>query len=75
MFDHDELANRFRRPVPAPATLDLDIRDAYVDLAMMIAHFTPPGREQALALTHLETSCLFMGSSIDRGGRTEARTA
>lgn len=42
------------------------IREKARELALMIATYTPPSREQSVALTNLETAVMFANASIAR---------
>lgn len=43
------------------------IKQAAVDLELVIKQCTPPGRRQSLALTHLETAAMFAVKSAAVG--------
>lgn len=43
------------------------LRKKYKDLAHFIVELTPAGREQAMALTNLETSSFWANAGIARG--------
>lgn len=43
------------------------IRSLYHELARAVVQMTPPGREQALALTELEASSMWANAAIARG--------
>ncbi len=42
------------------------LRDAAKVYGLLIAELTPLSREQSLALTHLETACMFANAAIAR---------
>lgn len=43
------------------------LRSLYRELALAVVQMTPPGREQAVALTELETSVMWANAAIARG--------
>lgn len=43
------------------------VRSLYRELALALVQMTPPGREQALALTELEASVMWANAAIARG--------
>lgn len=63
-----ELDNRFTYHSPRPDQLPRYqyIRETAKNLARLIAKFTPPSREQALALTKLEEAVMHANSAIAR---------
>lgn len=63
-----ELDNRFtyHRPRPDQLPRYQYIRETAKNLARLIAKFTPPSREQALALTKLEEAVMHANSAIAR---------
>jgi len=56
----------------APSEEDIakmvELREAAKQLALLIADSVPVGREQSLALTHLEESIMFANAGIVRAG-------
>lgn len=40
------------------------IKERFLELARFILSCTPPGRDQSLALTHLQTASMFTSTSI-----------
>lgn len=67
--ENDELANRFKYHIPknedVSKRLDL-VRSNCYQLAKWIKDNTPPGREQALAFTHLEEVMFWANAGIAR---------
>jgi alkyl hydroperoxide reductase subunit AhpC len=64
----DDLAKRFTYHPPKatqPERYEF-LRDHAHMLAVMICENTPAGREQATAITHLETACFFANAAIAR---------
>lgn len=45
----------------------VELREQCKTLAYLIASDTPPGREQSLALTHLEETMMWSNAAIARG--------
>jgi len=70
MIDDKELNKRFDYYVPDAARIAQHhgIREFYKGLAEYIIDSTPEGREQSLALTHLEISMFWANASIARQG-------
>lgn len=64
-----DLENRFTYHAPKGDQTDryVKLREKYKELAHMIVDLTPTGREQATALTNLETSSFWANASIARG--------
>lgn len=64
----EDIVNRFTYHPPAPNQIERydDLRTAGRNLALMIAATVPASREQALALTHLETAIFFANAAIAR---------
>jgi hypothetical protein len=67
-IDADELAIRFTYHAPQGTQPERyqAIRDAAAQLADLIVSTTPDSREQALAITHLETAVMFANAAIAR---------
>lgn len=69
-----ELRRRFTYHAPRPELGQLEryarLRDETHALALRITELTPPGREQALALTHLEQAVMWANAAIARGEAT-----
>lgn len=66
-----DLENRFRWHTPkdlATGEKHGIIRDKCFNLALIIIDTVPPGREQALALTHLEEVMMWGNAGIARNG-------
>lgn len=63
-----DVANRFTYHPPKPDQLPRyeELRDRGRSLAEHIVRLTPPSREQALALTHLEEAIFFANAAIAR---------
>ena len=68
MISHVELGRRFNYHAPdvAKEVKHLAIREYCKGLAEYIVDTTPEGREQSLALTHLEESMFWANASIAR---------
>lgn len=69
MADCDELINRFRHHPPGtPERADEHkrVRELCLELALEMTKIVPPGREQALALTHLENTMFWANAGIAR---------
>lgn len=67
-IDDAELATRFRYHPPRgdqPAKYEA-LREKARELAQLIVDTTPDSREQALALTHLESAIMFANAAIAR---------
>lgn len=66
-----ELSKRFTYHAPQPDQLPRyeEIRRLAGTLAILIARYTPPSREQALALTKLEEAVMHANSAIAREPR------
>ena len=64
----EELDIRFTYHAPRPDQIDkfVGIREAAKDLANVVASLTPPSREQALALTAIETTVFWANAAIAR---------
>lgn len=64
----EELEKRFRYHAPKGDQPEryVSLRDRAHELAKAIVHATPDSREQALALTHLETAIFFANAAIAR---------
>lgn len=64
----EELATRFTYHPPKGDQQEryVSLRDRARDLATAIVQATPDSREQALALTHLETAIFFANAGIAR---------
>ena len=64
----EELIRRFTYHPPKPEQLARydTLRSIALQFAMTIAELTPSGREQALALTHLEEAVFFATAAIAR---------
>ena len=68
-MDDADLRNRFTYHAPTPDQIPCfeQIRDAGLAMARLIVELTPPGREQALAVTHLEETVMWANAAIARG--------
>lgn len=64
----EALRNRFLHHAPKndQAPRYEAIREGCLALAEGIVQYTPPSREQSLALTHLETAMMFANAAIAR---------
>jgi len=65
----DHLENRFayhKPPNEAVASLHQAVRDVCLATALAILRATPPGREQALAITKLEEAMMWANAAIAR---------
>jgi hypothetical protein len=64
-----DLANRFTYHPPKPGQQERyqDLRSRAFGLAVAIRVMTPAGREQELALTHLEEAIFWANAAIARG--------
>ena len=65
---HDNLRNRFSYHSPKPGQSEKYelIRSSMLAVAVMIVDKTPSGREQSLALTHLEEAVFWANAAIAR---------
>jgi hypothetical protein len=65
VFDDAEIEHRFgyHRADQAAAEHYAGIRDAYKELARTVVGSTPPGREQALAMTALQESLMWANAA------------
>jgi hypothetical protein len=68
MIDFDDLENRFRyhKPDEAKAEKHGKVREECRYLAGVIVAETPAGREQSLAITHLEVTMMWANAAIAR---------
>lgn len=64
-----DLANRFSYHPPKPGQQEryASLRSRALGLAVFIRAATPAGREQSLALTHLEEAIFWANAAIARG--------
>lgn len=62
-----ERAFTYHPPKDDQAERYVQIREAAKRLAALITTSTPPGREQSLALTHVEESAMWANAAIARG--------
>ncbi len=63
-----EIEYRFIYHAPKPGQPEkyTQIREKYKELALLLLDLTPSSREQSLALTELEYSCMMANASIAR---------
>lgn len=68
MADDDDLVNRFTYHPPKgdQSKRYEEIRRQGLGLANLINEYTPPSREQSLALTHLEEAVMWANAAIAR---------
>jgi hypothetical protein len=57
----------YHRPKPEQVDRYERLRSLFKELAIAVSEMTPPGREQALALTKLEESSMWSNAAIARG--------
>lgn len=65
----DDINKRFTYHAPKEGQPEryVALREKYKELAHLIVELTPTGREQATALTNLETSSFWANAGIARG--------
>ena len=65
-MDRNELERRFRsQPVDAQGMKKLTtIRDAFIELSVLIDDLVPDGREKSLAHTNLEDAAMWANKAI-----------
>lgn len=66
--DKDEVLSRFApRQLDAEQVKDVEaVRNAFTSLVQSVLMLVPPGREQAIALTHLEEASFIAVAGIAR---------
>lgn len=67
----DDIDHRFtyHPPTGDQPALYTELRDRFRSLAQLVREVTPGGREQSLAITHLEQAVMWANAGIARGER------
>ena len=69
--DRIEVNFTYHAPTEDAVRVMKNIRETAKALALLMADSVPAGREQSLALTHLEESVMFANAGIVRGNNAD----